>query len=176
MTRDPGWLRDHIIDVPDFPKAGIVFKDLTPLLADVDAFRFAIDTLADHYAGTGIDHVVGIEARGFVLAAPLAYRLGVGMVPARKPDKLPRSTVRQSFDLEYGTDALEIHDDAVGPGERVLIVDDVLATGGTAEAAATLIASTGAEIMGIAFLMELAFLSGRSRLDGHDVHSVLVYE
>lgn len=176
MTRDPAWLRDHIVDVPDFPSAGIVFKDLTPLLADVDAFRFAVDALADHYTGTGIDRVVGIEARGFVLAAPLAYRLGVGMVPARKPDKLPRATVRQDYDLEYGTDALEMHDDAVQPGERVLIIDDVLATGGTAEAAAALIATTGAEVMGIGFLMELAFLSGRQRLDGHDVHSVLVYE
>ena len=176
MTRDPAWLREHIVDVADFPVDGIVFKDLTPLLADVDAFRFAVDALADHYAGTGVDRVVGIEARGFVLAAPLAYRLGVGMVPARKPDKLPRATVRQDYALEYGTDALEMHDDAVQPGERVLIIDDVLATGGTAEAAAALISSTGAHVMGIGFLMELAFLSGRRRLDGHDVHSVLVYE
>ena len=176
MTRDPDWLRAHIVDVPDFPEPGIIFKDLTPLLADVDAFRFAVDALADRYAGTGLDAVVGIEARGFVLAAPLAYRLGVSLVPARKPAKLPRAIVRQDYDLEYGSDALEIHEDAFGAGDRVLLIDDVLATGGTAEAAAALIGSTGAELIGIGFLMELAFLAGREKLVGYDIHSVLVYE
>jgi adenine phosphoribosyltransferase len=174
MTRDPEWLREHIVDVADFPEPGVVFKDLTPLLAHVDAFRFAVDALADHYTGTGVDLVVGVEARGFVLAAPLAYRLGVGLVPARKPGKLPRESVRQVY--EYGSDALEMHHDAIAPGERVLLIDDVLATGGTAAAAAEMIAGTGAEILGIGFLLELAFLAGRSRLDGYDVHSVLVYE
>ncbi|MEL7207247.1 MAG: adenine phosphoribosyltransferase [Actinomycetota bacterium] len=176
MTSDPGWLRDHIVDVPDHPEPGIVFKDWTPLLAHVDAFRFAVDALADHYAGTGVDLVVGIEARGFVLAAPLAYRLGVGLIPARKEGKLPRETASQTYDLEYGTDTLEIHDDALGPGHRVLLIDDVLATGGTAAAAAELISATGADVTGVGFLMELGFLDGRDRLDGHDVHSVLLYE
>jgi adenine phosphoribosyltransferase len=176
VSRDAEWLRDHIVDVPDFPQPGIVFKDLTPLLSDVDAFRYAVDALADHYAGTGVDRVVGIEARGFVLAAPLAYRLGVGLVPARKAGKLPRSLVRQEYALEYGVDALEMHQDALAPGERVVLVDDVLATGGTAGAAAEMITRTGAELVSIGFLLELAFLDGRDRLDGHDVHSVLVYE
>ena len=176
MARDPDWLREHIVDVPDFPEPGIVYKDMTPLLAHVDAFRFTVDSLADHYAGTGVDLVVGIEARGFVFAAPLAYRLGVGLVPARKRGKLPRALVSEEYDLEYGTDALEMHEDAVGRGHRVLLIDDVLATGGTAAAAARMIAGTGAEIMGIGFLMELAYLDGRDRLDGYEVHSVLVYE
>jgi adenine phosphoribosyltransferase len=176
VTRDPEWLRAHVIDVPDFPVPGIVFKDLTPLLADVDAFRYTVDALADHYAGTGVDRVVGIEARGFVLAAPLAYRLGAGLVPARKAGKLPRTSARQDYDLEYGADALELHHDALGPGTRVVLIDDVLATGGTAAAAAALVTRTGAELIGIGFLLELAFLSGRDRLNGHDVHSVLVYE
>jgi len=176
MTRDPDWLREHIVDVPDFPEPGVVFKDLTPLLAHVDAFRFTVDALADHYAGIGVDLVVGVEARGFVLAAPLAYRLGVGLVPARKPGKLPRRSVSQAYDLEYGTDTLEMHHDAIGPGDRVLLIDDVLATGGTAAAAAEMIAQTGAEILGVGVLMELAFLAGRERLDGYDVHAVLVYE
>ena len=153
-----------------------MFKDLTPLLAHVDAFRFTVDALADHYAGIGVDLVVGVEARGFVLAAPLAYRLGVGLVPARKPGKLPRRAVSQAYDLEYGTDTLEMHHDAIGPGDRVLLIDDVLATGGTAAAAAEMIAQTGAEILGVGVLMELAFLAGRERLDGYDVHAVLVYE
>ena len=176
MARDPEWLREHIVDVPDFPEPGIVFKDLTPLLAHVDAFRYAVDALADHYDGTGIELIVGVEARGFVLAAPLAYRLGVGLVPARKPGKLPRRSVRQEYDLEYGTDSLEMHHDAIEPGERVLLVDDVLATGGTASAAAQMIDDTGADIVGVGFLMELGFLGGRDRLDGYDVHSLLVYE
>ena len=176
MTRDPDWLREHIVDVPDFPEPGVVFKDLTPLLAHVDAFRFTVDALADHYAGIGVDLVVGVEARGFVLAAPLAYRLGVGLVPARKPGKLPRRAVSQAYDLEYGADTLEMHHDAIGPGDRVLLIDDVLATGGTAAAAAEMIAQTGAEILGVGVLMELAFLAGRERLDGYDVHAVLVYE
>jgi adenine phosphoribosyltransferase len=176
MTRDPAWLREHIVDVPDFPEPGVVFKDLTPLLAHVDAFRFAVDALADHYAGTGVDLVVGIEARGFVFAAPLAYRLGVGLVPARKPGKLPRRSLSQEYDLEYGTDALEMHHDALAAGARVLLIDDVLATGGTAAAAARMISEAGAEIIGVGFLMELAFLGGRELLDGYDVHSVLVYE
>jgi adenine phosphoribosyltransferase len=176
MTRDPEWLREHVVDVADFPEPGVVFKDLTPLLAHVDAFRFAVDALADHYTGIGVDLVVGVEARGFVLAAPLAYRLGVGLVPARKPGKLPRTSIRQVYDLVYGSDALEMHHDAIAPGERVLLIDDVLATGGTAAAAAGMIAQTGAEILGIGFLIELAFLEGRDRLDGYDVHSVLVYE
>ena len=141
MTRDSTWLAGHLRDVPDFPKPGIVFKDLTPLLADVDAFRYTVDAIADHAAGLTVDKVVGIEARGFIFAAAVAYRLGAGFVPVRKPGKLPWKTVTETYDLEYGTDSLEIHEDAVATGDTVYIVDDVLATGGTA--AATCRSSSG---------------------------------
>ena len=134
MTRDPSWLLDRVRDVPDFPQPGIVFKDLTPLMADVDAYRFSVDAIADHAAGLTVDKVVGIEARGFIWAAPVAYRIGAGFVPVRKPGKLPWETVTENYQLEYGTDSLDVHADAVAPGDTVLIVDDVLATGGTAAA------------------------------------------
>ena len=134
MTRDSTWLAGHLRDVPDFPKPGIVFKDLTPLLGDVDAFRYAVDAIADHAAGLTVDKVVGIEARGFIFAAAVAYRLGAGFVPVRKPGKLPWKTVTETYDLEYGSDSLDIHEDAVATGDTVYIVDDVLATGGTAAA------------------------------------------
>src|ERR671914_674541 len=132
MGNDAAWLKDHIRDIPDFPKPGVVFKDITPLLADVDAFRFTIDAIADHFAGQTVDKVLGIEARGFVVAAPVAYRFGAGFVPVRKAGKLPWEIEREQYALEYGTDLLEVHRDAIGAGERVLILDDVLATGGTA--------------------------------------------
>ena len=142
----------------------------------MDAFRFCVDALADHWCGDSIDHIVGIEARGFVLAAPLAYRCGAGFVPIRKPGKLPADVISKEYALEYGSDALEIHRDAISPGERVLIVDDVLATGGTASAAVTLIRELEAEVVGIGFLIELGFLGGAARLEGIETTSLLVYE
>jgi adenine phosphoribosyltransferase len=173
MTQDSSWLADHLRDVPDFPQPGIVFKDLTPLLADVDAFRFTVDAIADHAAGLTVDKVVGIEARGFIFAAAVAYRLGAGFVPVRKPGKLPWKTVTETYDLEYGTDSLDIHDDAVAPGETVLIVDDVLATGGTAAATCSLVERVGATIAGLAFVVELGFLGGRAKLPGRDILSLI---
>ena len=161
----------HIIDVPDFPKAGIVFKDLSPLFADGVAFRQVVDAIADHPGG--FDLVAGIEARGFLLAAGVSYATGVGLVPVRKAGKLPRTTHAESYDLEYGTATLEIQTDAFLPGHRVLIVDDVLATGGTAAATVALVQRCGAEVAGVTFLLELGFLDGRSRLAGQAVRALL---
>lgn len=172
---DLAWLRQRVRAVPDFPEPGVTYRDITPLLADVDAFRFSIDHLADHFAGERIDHVAGIEARGFLVAAPLAYRFGAGLVPIRKPGKLPCATAGEDYALEYGTDRLEVHLDAVVPGERVLIVDDVLATGGTAAAATRLLQGLGAEIVGLGFLLELTFLGGAAKLDGFETTSLLQY-
>lgn len=157
-------LASYIRDIPDWPKEGIVFKDITPLLASPDGFRDAIDTLAEKYSGIGVTKVMGAEARGFIFGGALAYTLGAGFVPARKPGKLPWNTTSVTYDLEYGTDTLEVHADAVGPGDIVLIVDDVLATGGTAAAKAELVRATGAKVAGFAFLIELDFLKGRDRL------------
>jgi adenine phosphoribosyltransferase len=170
------WLEAHIRDIPDFPKPGVVFKDITPLLADVNAFRFTVDAIADHFAGQTVDKVLGIEARGFIAAAPVAYRFGAGFVPVRKAGKLPWEVEREEYVLEYGSDLLEIHRDAVAPGERVLIVDDVMATGGTAEATIRLVETLGGEIVGLGFILELAFLGGRERVKGRDVLSLLTYE
>src|SRR5438309_10883125 len=176
MSRDAGWLKEHIRDIPDFPRPGVMFKDITPLLADVDAFRFTVDAIADHFAGQTIDKVLGIEARGFIAAAPVAYRFGAGFVPVRKAGKLPWDVEKEEYVLEYGTDLLEIHGDAIRPGERVLIVDDVLATGGTASASARLIERLGAEVSGFGFIIELAFLQGRQQLGGRDAVSLITYE
>ena len=180
MTRgvgtDNGWLKDHVREVPDFPRPGVVFKDLTPLVGSGEALRSCVDSLAAHVGGRPVDAVVGIEARGFILAAPVAYRLGAGFVPVRKPGKLPWRVERQEYELEYGRDALEIHGDALSPGSRVLVVDDVLATGGTAAATAALVERLGAEVVALGFVLELAFLGGRSRLEGRDVLSLLAYE
>jgi adenine phosphoribosyltransferase len=173
MTRDPSWLLDRVRDVPDFPQPGIVFKDLTPLMADVDAYRFSVDAIADHAAGLTVDKVVGIEARGFIWAAPVAYRIGAGFVPVRKPGKLPWQTVTESYELEYGTDSLDVHADAVEPGDSVLIVDDVLATGGTAAATARLVERLGGHLAGLAFVVELGFLNGRGKLADHDILSLM---
>jgi adenine phosphoribosyltransferase len=173
MTRDPSWLAGHLRDVPDFPKPGIVFKDLTPLLGDVDAFRYAVDAIADHAAGLTVDKVVGIEARGFIFAAAVAYRLGAGFVPVRKAGKLPWKTVTETYALEYGSDSLDIHEDAVTPGDTVYIVDDVLATGGTAAATCTLVGRVGGQIAGLAFVVELGFLGGRAKLTNHDILSLI---
>lgn len=170
---DPHGLLAHIRDIPDFPEPGIVYKDITPLLADADAFRTAVDALSDPYVDAGVDLVVGVEARGFLFAAPIAYRLGAGCIPFRKPGKLPYETVEHTYDLEYGTDTLAAHVDAIGEGSRVLLVDDVLATGGTAAAASRLVDELGGTIVGCAFLLELGFLAGRERLQGQSVTSVL---
>src|SRR5919199_19896 len=173
MSRDAAWLQEHIRDIPDFPKPGVSFKDITPLLADVNAFRFTIDAIADHFAGQTVDKVLGIEARGFIAAAPVAYRFGAGFVPVRKAGKLPWEVEKEEYVLEYGTDLLEIHRDAVAPGERALIVDDVLATGGTAAAAIRLVEQLGGTVAGLGFVIELAFLGGRFQLDGREAVSLV---
>ncbi len=173
---DAGWLKGRIRDVPDFPSPGIVFRDLTPLLGDVEAFRFTVDTLADAFSGRRVDKVVGVEARGFILAGPVAYRLGAGFVPVRKPGKLPWRTESEEYALEYGVDRLELHSDGVVAGEQVLIVDDVIATGGTAAATVRLVEALGATVAGLGFAVELMYLGGREKLDGYDVVSLVVYE
>jgi adenine phosphoribosyltransferase len=162
----------RIRDVPDYPKPGVVFKDITPLLADHTAFAAVVDAIVAYYGRGTIDKVVGIEARGFILAAPVAYHFGAGFVPVRKQGKLPAATYAESYDLEYGSETVEVHQDAFSPGEQVLIVDDVLATGGTARATAELVRRTGAEVAGISVLMELGFLHGRDKLDGVDVQAL----
>jgi len=154
----------YIRDIPDWPKEGIVFKDITPLLADAESFASAIDELAAPYANVGVTKVIGAEARGFIFGGALAYKLGAGFVPARKPGKLPWDTTAITYDLEYGTDSLEVHSDAVGVDDVVLIVDDVLATGGTAAAKAQIVSDLGATIAGFGFLIELDFLGGRQKL------------
>ena len=176
MAVDESWLKQHIRDIPGFPSPGIIFKDITPLLADVEAFRATVDALADAFADRGVDRVIGIEARGFILGAPVAYRLGAAFIPVRKPGKLPHEVEGLEYELEYGTDTLEVHRDALGPGHRVVIIDDVLATGGTAAAAAGLVEKLGGEVAGLGFLMELAFLDGRTRLPDRDIRSLLVYD
>ncbi len=168
-------LRKLIRDVPDFPKVGIVFKDITTLTRHPEGFRQAVDELAGRYRDADIDAVVGIESRGFIFGGAVAYLLKAGFVPARKPGKLPAETVRAEYELEYGTDAIEMHSDGIEPGQRVLIVDDLLATGGTAAAAAKLVEELGGEIVGIAFLIDLTFLKGRDKLRGHDVFCLLEY-
>jgi adenine phosphoribosyltransferase len=173
MARDLSWLGNHVRDIPDFPKPGIVFKDLTPLLADVDAFRTAIDALVDHAAQWSLDKVVGIEARGFTFAAVVAYRLGAGLVPVRKPGKLPHEIVTETYELEYGTDALEAHKDSIELDESVYVVDDVLATGGTALATCRLVENLGGRVAGTGFVAELGFLDGRAKLRDYDVYSLV---
>jgi adenine phosphoribosyltransferase len=168
-------LKALIREVPDWPRKGILFYDITTLLKDKVGFRQLIDALADEYVGKSIDRVLGIEARGFIFGPALAYRLGTGFVPVRKPNKLPAETSRVTYELEYGSDTLEIHRDAIRPGDRVLIVDDLLATGGTASACARLASGLGADVVGAAFVVELEFLNGRSRLDGVEVFSLLKY-
>jgi adenine phosphoribosyltransferase len=172
---DAEWLRGRIRDVADFPSPGIVFRDLTPLLGDAEALRFTVDALAEAFAGRRVDKVVGIEARGFILAAPVAYRLGAGFVPVRKPGKLPWRTEAEEYALEYGVDRLEIHADAVEAGDQILVIDDVIATGGTARATARLVERLGATVAGLGFLVELTFLAGREKLEGYDTVSLVTY-
>ena len=169
------WLKGFIRDIPDFPRPGIVFKDITPLLADKKAFAYTIDALAHHFDRDEVDKVLGIEARGFMVAAPLAYRFTAGLIPVRKRGKLPWQVESQEYELEYGTDSLEIHRDAVAPGERVLIVDDVLATGGTARATAQLIERCGGKVAGIATIMELTALQGRDAIAEYEFFRLISY-
>jgi len=168
-------LKAKIRNVPDFPKPGILFYDITTLLRDPQGFRDVIRSLSEPFGQKGIDLVVGMESRGFILGGAVAHELGAGFVPVRKPGKLPSSTVRESYALEYGTDSLEVHDDAVTKGQNVLIVDDVIATGGTAKATAALVRRLGGNVHALAFLIELEFLKGREKLQGENVYSVLKY-
>ena len=168
-------LKTKIRHVPDFPKAGILFYDVTTLLRDAEGFRLAIDALATPHVGKGIDLVVGVESRGFILGAAVADRLGAGFVPVRKVGKLPGRTIRATYELEYGTDSLEMHDDAIAAGQRVLIVDDLLATGGTAKATVDLVKQGGGSVVGVSVLIELVELGGRAKLAGQTVTTVLEY-
>ena len=168
-------LRDKVRDVPDFPKPGIVFKDLMPLIADPAAFRQSIDQLAEWAAPRQPDVILGAEARGFIFGGALAYVVGCGFVPARKPGKLPWKTVEATYELEYGTDTLEVHADAIAQGDRVIVLDDVLATGGTAKAKIDLVEQLGGEVVGALFVIELTFLGGRDKLSGYDVHALIAY-
>jgi adenine phosphoribosyltransferase len=176
MPADTDLLRSRIRDIPDFPKPGIVFKDITPLLLDPRALDLAVDGLAELVRGLELDYIVAAEARGFILGAALARELGVGFIPARKPGKLPHDTVSAEYILEYGIDALEVHADALAHGERVLVHDDLLATGGTARALCELVERLGGRVMACAFLVELAFLRGRERLERYDVHALIAYD
>jgi adenine phosphoribosyltransferase len=169
-------LKKLIREVPDYPKPGILFYDLTTILKDKQGFHNLVDQLCDHYKGHTIDVVAGIEARGFIFAPALAYRLGAGFVPVRKPKKLPAKTRAVSYALEYGTDSLELHEDAIKPGDRVIICDDLLATGGTAAATVSLIQELGGKVEGLAFAVELTFLNGRKKLPGLDVFSLIRYD
>ena len=166
-------IQERIRDIPDYPKQGVMFKDITPLLADHVAFAGVVDAVVNHHGRGTIDKIVGIEARGFILAAPVAYHFGAGFVPVRKKGKLPSATAAETYDLEYGSETIEIHLDAFEPGDRVLIVDDVLATGGTARAAAELVRRGGGEVVGLSVLLELSFLHGRDKLGNLDVHSLV---
>jgi adenine phosphoribosyltransferase len=168
-------LKRFIRAIPDYPQPGILFRDITPLLQNAEALRMTIDTMAERYRGAGIDAVVGIESRGFIFGTPLAYLLGVGFVPVRKKGKLPAATVSVDYELEYGVNVLEIHTDALRPEQRVLVVDDLLATGGTTAGTVKLVRALGAEVVSLAFLVELADLQGRDRLSGLDVFSLLTY-
>ena len=169
-------LEDHIQDIPDFPKPGIVFKDITPLFLDGEALRATVGALAEYARSRKADYILSAEARGFVLGGALAAEIGAGFIVARKPGKLPRETASIEYQLEYGVDALEVHADAVAGGARVLVHDDLLATGGTAQALCGLVERAGGVVAGCAFVIELAFLRGRDRLKGYDVHSLIVYE
>lgn len=168
-------LKPYIRDIPDFPKPGIVFKDIAPLLGNPDAFATVTDTLAAKFQSAKLDYIAGIESRGFIFGAALANALKVGFIPLRKPGKLPYKTIRREYSLEYGTDAIEVHEDALQSGKRVLLVDDLLATGGTAAAASALLREIGADLVGVAFVVELAFLQGRTKLKEEKVFSLLIY-
>jgi len=169
-------LKEIIRSIPDFPKKGIVFRDITPLLSDPRSFRESITAIVEHFRETSIDAVAGIDARGFIFGSVIAYELGVGFVPIRKKDKLPYKTRQETYELEYGTDTVEVHEDAVDSGQNVLLVDDLLATGGTMAASCRLVESLGAKVAGIAFVIELSFLNGREKLTGYDLLSLVTYD
>lgn len=169
-------LASTIRSVPDFPVEGILFYDITTLLKDPAALKESVDQLVDLYQNKGVDVVVGVESRGFIFGTPLAYQLGVGFVPVRKPGKLPAETASESYTLEYGTNTIEIHVDAIEKGQNVLVVDDLLATGGTARATCNLVEKLGGKVVGVAFVIELNFLNGRDKLEGYDVFSLLQYD
>jgi adenine phosphoribosyltransferase len=169
-------LTTTIRSIPDFPVKGILFYDITTLLKNPDALRESVDQLAHFYQDKGIDLVVGVESRGFIFAMPLAYRMGAGFVPVRKPGKLPAATASESYELEYGTNTLEVHLDAIEKGQRVLVIDDLLATGGTARATCNLVEKLGGEVAGLGFVIELTFLNGRDKLKGYDIFSLLRYD
>jgi adenine phosphoribosyltransferase len=175
MTADATWVRDHIRAIADYPEPGVTFRDITPLLGDAAAFGRAVDDLVTRFHDVEVDRVVGVESRGFILAAPVAYRLRAGFVPVRKSGRLPWAVAREEYELEYGRDKLEIHRDAIHPDENILIVDDVLATGGTAAATGSLVETLGGHIVGFGFLIEIASLGGRSRLDRARVESLTAY-
>lgn len=168
-------LKKHIRDIPDFPKKGIIFKDISTLVQHPGAFKQSIDSLAEKYAQEKIEYVVGVEARGFIFGAALAYRLNTGFIPIRKKGKLPYKTKSVTYELEYGTDTLEMHEDAIRPNARVLVIDDLLATGGTVKAVIDLLKNQQADIVGVAFIVELEFLKGKSKLEGFPVHSLIQY-
>jgi len=169
-------LKSKIRNIPDFPKKGIVFRDITTLTGDGEAFKYAVDKMVEHYSGVEIDTVLGAEARGFIFGAVMAYKMGVGFIPVRKPGKLPYKTTQVSYDLEYGSNILEMHVDAVNKGDKVLIVDDLVATGGTARAKAELVEKNGGNVVGFCFLIELEFLNPRKLLGGYDIFSLIKYE
>jgi adenine phosphoribosyltransferase len=175
MTADATWVRDHIRAIADYPEPGVTFRDITPLLGNAAAFGRAVDDLVTRFHDVEVDRVVGVESRGFILAAPVAYRLRAGFVPVRKSGKLPWAVAREEYELEYGRGKLEIHRDAIHPDENILIVDDVLATGGTAAATGSLVETLGGHIVGFGFLIEIAPLGGRSRFDGARVESLTAY-
>ena len=168
-------LKDYIRDIPDFPKKGIIFKDITTLLRNPEAFKYSIESLSNKFAKENIDYIVAVESRGFIFGGALAYQLGAGFIPIRKRGKLPHKTDSVTYDLEYGTDTLEMHADAIEPGSRVLIVDDLLATGGTVKAVCDLVQKRKAKIVGVAFLIELEFLKGKTRLKDVPVHSLIQF-
>lgn len=168
-------LKKYIRDIPDFPKKGIIFKDITTLLINGEALKYVIDKLAEQYKNDKIDTIVGVESRGFIIGTALAYKMGVGFIPIRKPGKLPYKTIRATYALEYGTDSIEIHEDAIKPSQNILIVDDLLATGGTAGAVVELVSKLGGKIAGIAFVIELTFLNGKDKLPGQKIFSLIQY-
>jgi len=175
MEPNGHWITTLVRDIPDYPEAGVTFRDITPLLGDGDGFHRAITELVDRFADLQVDRVLGMEARGFIVAAPVAYQLQAAFVPVRKAGKLPWAVVREEYALEYGRDKLEMHRDAIHPGERILVIDDVLATGGTAGATCKLVEALGGNIVGLGFLLELTALRGRDRLTGHRVESLALY-
>jgi adenine phosphoribosyltransferase len=175
MESNGDWVKELIRDIPDYPEPGVVFRDITPLLGDSQGFGRSITELGQRFADLSVDRVLGMEARGFIVAAPVAYTIGAGFVPVRKAGKLPWAVVREEYQLEYGRDKLEIHRDAIRPGERILIIDDVLATGGTAQATVRLVEALGGQVVGLGFLLEIGGLRGRAKLEGHRVESLALY-